>query len=96
MSCDSVVSHDTTLECLIIIHRSGICISCYHVAMLTCRVPLIDVSLFRSSRVYKCFVNHCLSVCLFYQLHCLSVLDMRLLTIVVYSSFCFWYRNYHS
>ena len=65
MSCDSVVSHDTTLECLIGIHRSGICMSCYHVAMSTCRVPLIDVSLFRSSRVYKCFVNPCLFVCLF-------------------------------
>jgi hypothetical protein len=37
----------------------------YTYIMLTCRVPLIDVSLFRNSRVYKCFVNHCLSVCLF-------------------------------
>ena len=77
MSCDSAVSHDTTLECLIRIHRCGICMSCKHVAMLTCRVPLIYVSLFRSTRVAKCFVIHCLSVCLFYQLHCLSVHDMR-------------------
>jgi hypothetical protein len=44
--------------------------------MLTCRVPLIYVSLFRSTRVCKGFVNYCLSVGHFCQLHFLSVVSM--------------------
>ena len=89
MSCNYVVSHDTTLECVIITQRSGICMSCQHVAMLTCRVPLINVSLFRSTRVCKGFVSYCLSVGHFYQFHFLSVLGIRLLSIFVYSNLCF-------